>query len=175
MTTTSPLLLRGQATAKRRSRRARGRRGATLVEFAFVAPVFFLILLASIEFSRLNMMRHTAAHAAYEGARTALVPGATADEVFEHDEFYREASKRFARGVVEQRIARLVLVEQHLEIVGVDLDLVVIVVVVALFLLEGEPLLDRRVLGAKLEVELGPRLRLGRFRFRSADPGLDHL
>ncbi len=80
MTTTSPLLLRGQATAKRRSRRARGRRGATLVEFAFVAPVFFLILLASIEFSRLNMMRHTAAHAAYEGARTALVPGATADE-----------------------------------------------------------------------------------------------
>lgn len=50
------------------------------MEFAFVAPLFFLILLASIEFSRLNVMRHTADHAAYEAARTALVPGATAAE-----------------------------------------------------------------------------------------------
>ena len=63
-----------------RSRRASGRCGATLVEFAFVLPLFFLVLLASIEFSRLNVMRHTANHAAYEAARTALVPGATAEE-----------------------------------------------------------------------------------------------
>jgi Flp pilus assembly protein TadG len=80
MTTPTPSRFQRQAPAKRRSRRARDRHGATLVEFAFVAPVFFLILLASIEFSRLNVMRHTAAHAAYEAARTALVPGATADE-----------------------------------------------------------------------------------------------
>ena len=56
------------------------RRGVTAVEFAFVAPVFFIILLASIELSRLNVMRNTADHAAYEGARTGLVPGGTADE-----------------------------------------------------------------------------------------------
>lgn len=56
------------------------RRGATAVEFAIVAPVFFILLLTSIEFSRLNVIRHSADEAAYEGARTAMVPGATAAE-----------------------------------------------------------------------------------------------
>jgi len=56
------------------------RTGATAVEFALVAPIFFLLLLASFEFSRLNVIRHTADHAAYEGARIAMVPGATATE-----------------------------------------------------------------------------------------------
>lgn len=56
------------------------RRGVTAVEFAIVAPVFFLILIASIELSRLSVMRNTADHAAYEAARIALVPGATAGE-----------------------------------------------------------------------------------------------
>lgn len=53
------------------------RRGATAVEFALVAPVFFLILFASFEFGRLNMIRHTAEEAAYEAARAVIVPGAT--------------------------------------------------------------------------------------------------
>jgi Flp pilus assembly protein TadG len=56
------------------------RTGATVVEFAIVAPIFFLIMLASFEFSRLNVIRHTADNAAYEAARHAMVPGATADE-----------------------------------------------------------------------------------------------
>ena len=56
------------------------RRGATVVEFAIVAPVFFLLLFASFEFSRLNVIRHTADNAAYEAARIAMVPGATAGE-----------------------------------------------------------------------------------------------
>jgi Flp pilus assembly protein TadG len=50
------------------------------VEFAIVAPIFFLIMLASFEFSRLNVIRHTADNAAYEAARHAMVPGATAAE-----------------------------------------------------------------------------------------------
>jgi Flp pilus assembly protein TadG len=54
------------------------RRGATVVEFAISAPVFFLFLLAAFEFGWLNVMRHTADNAAYEGARAAMVPGATA-------------------------------------------------------------------------------------------------
>jgi Flp pilus assembly protein TadG len=53
------------------------RRGATAVEFALTAPVFFLFLLAAIEFGWLNVLRHTADNAAYEAARTAMVPGAT--------------------------------------------------------------------------------------------------
>jgi Flp pilus assembly protein TadG len=50
------------------------------VEFAIVVPVFFLLLTAAFEFSRLNVIRHTADNAAYEAARTAMVPGATAAE-----------------------------------------------------------------------------------------------
>jgi Flp pilus assembly protein TadG len=56
------------------------RRGATAVEFALAAPVFFLFLLAAFEFGWLNVIRHTADNAAYEAARTAMVPGATAAE-----------------------------------------------------------------------------------------------
>lgn len=54
------------------------RSGATAVEFAITAPVFFLFLLAAFEFGWLNVMRHTADNAAYEAARAAMVPGATA-------------------------------------------------------------------------------------------------
>jgi Flp pilus assembly protein TadG len=50
------------------------------VEFAFTAPIFFLFLMAAFEFGWLNVLRHTADNAAYEAARTAMVPGATATE-----------------------------------------------------------------------------------------------
>jgi Flp pilus assembly protein TadG len=56
------------------------RRGATTVEFAVVAPVIFFLFLGAIEMTRMNFIRHSAANAAYEGARTAIVPGATADD-----------------------------------------------------------------------------------------------
>ena len=56
------------------------RRGTTVVEFAIVSPVFILLLVASFEFARLNVVRHTADNAAYEAARIAMVPGATAAE-----------------------------------------------------------------------------------------------
>jgi Flp pilus assembly protein TadG len=61
-------------------RTSRLRRGAAAVEFAITAPVFFLFLLAAFEFGWLNVIRHTADNAAYEGARAAMVPGATAAE-----------------------------------------------------------------------------------------------
>lgn len=61
-------------------RRGVARRGAALVEFALVAPIFFLFLMAAFEFGWLNVMRHTADNAAYEAARRAMVPGATAAE-----------------------------------------------------------------------------------------------
>jgi Flp pilus assembly protein TadG len=65
---------------KMRCRRRRLRRGAAAVEFALTAPIFFLFLLAAFEFGWLNVIRHTADNAAYEAARTAMVPGATAAE-----------------------------------------------------------------------------------------------
>ncbi len=71
-----------QTTSSNRNKRslANNRTGATAVEFALVAPIFFLLLLSSFEFSRLNVIRHTADNAAYEAARIAMVPGATAAE-----------------------------------------------------------------------------------------------
>ncbi len=65
---------------RHRNRRLVNRRGATVVEFALVAPVFFVLLVTSFEFSRLNVIRHTADNAAYEAARVGMVPGATATE-----------------------------------------------------------------------------------------------
>jgi Flp pilus assembly protein TadG len=62
------------------SRRRCPRCGASVVEFAIVAPIFFLFLMAAFEFGWLNVLRHTADNAAYEAARAVMVPGATAAE-----------------------------------------------------------------------------------------------
>ena len=61
-------------------RRKPSRRGATIAEFAITAPIFLLFLMGAFEFGWLNVMRHTADNAAYEAARHAIVPGATAAE-----------------------------------------------------------------------------------------------
>jgi len=58
----------------------RKRPGAVTVEFALAAPAFFLLIFAGFEFSRVNMIRNTIANAAYDGARQAIVPGATAND-----------------------------------------------------------------------------------------------
>jgi Flp pilus assembly protein TadG len=61
--------------------RCETRAGTTAVELALVAPVLFLIMFAAIEFARVSSIRHTAANAAYEGARTGILPGASAQAV----------------------------------------------------------------------------------------------
>ena len=58
----------------------KSRRGAALVEFAVVFPMILLIFAGMIEISRILLLQHSADTAAYEGARSAMVPGATADE-----------------------------------------------------------------------------------------------
>ena len=64
---------------KRRSNR-NNRSGATTVEFAIVVPVIFTLFLGTIEMTRLNFIRHSAANAAYEGARKAIIPGSSYTE-----------------------------------------------------------------------------------------------
>jgi Flp pilus assembly protein TadG len=67
------------AAELRACRRRRGyRRGAALVEFALTSSLLFLIVFTAIEFMRVNTIVNTSENAAYEGARTAIVPGATA-------------------------------------------------------------------------------------------------
>lgn len=57
------------------------RNGATTVEIAILLPVFFLLLIGAYDATRVNMLRHTAQAAAYEGARRGVVPGASRSEI----------------------------------------------------------------------------------------------
>lgn len=56
-----------------RSRKINRRRGAYLVEFAFVAVIFFMILFGIIEYGRIIMVRQVMDNATREGARYAVV------------------------------------------------------------------------------------------------------
>lgn len=56
------------------------RKGTTIVEFAVVAPIFFTLIFAGIEFSVIGTIRSTSHNAAYEAARVLVVPGAVAQD-----------------------------------------------------------------------------------------------
>ncbi|MEC9094475.1 MAG: TadE family protein [Planctomycetota bacterium] len=56
------------------------RKGAALVEFALVAPIFLLMVFASIEIIQLNMIKKLVQEAAYFTARDAIVPGASIED-----------------------------------------------------------------------------------------------
>lgn len=53
------------------------RQGSAMVEMAIIVPIFFMILFAGIEFSRVCLVRNAANNAAYQSARQMMVPGAT--------------------------------------------------------------------------------------------------
>jgi TadE-like protein len=85
-------------------------RGQALVEFAFVAPIFFLILYGIVEFGRYVYTVQVLNNAAREGARYAIVHGSTALPkvgptpvgITSDDptgEYVRTVVKRFAVGV----------------------------------------------------------------------------
>ncbi len=57
------------------------RRGAAAVEFAIVAPVFFLLIFGMIEYGRLVMVQQLLTNAAREGARRGVLDGSTTSEV----------------------------------------------------------------------------------------------
>ena len=62
-------------------RTLRNRRGVAVVEFAVVAPVFFVLVFGMIEFGRMVMVQQIITNAAREGTRLAIVPGATTTQV----------------------------------------------------------------------------------------------
>ena len=57
------------------------RQGAVTVEFALMRSIAFMLVLGTIEFSRIFMIRGGVSNAAYQGARRSIVPGATAASV----------------------------------------------------------------------------------------------
>ncbi len=69
------------SSARYRSGKRQRRRGAAVVEFAVVAPVFFLLVFGLIEFGRMVMVQQVITNAAREGCRQAILDGATATEI----------------------------------------------------------------------------------------------
>jgi hypothetical protein len=59
----------------------RKRRGAAAVEFALVAPLFFLLVFGMLEFGRMVMVQQILTNASREGARKAVLDGATLKDV----------------------------------------------------------------------------------------------
>jgi Flp pilus assembly protein TadG len=59
----------------------RKRQGAAAVEFAIVAPLFFLLVLGMIEIGRMVMVQQIITNASREGARIAILDGTTGQEV----------------------------------------------------------------------------------------------
>jgi Flp pilus assembly protein TadG len=57
------------------------RRGATMVEFAVVAPIFFMIVFGVIEFGRGLMVQQLLTNAARNGARTAILGNSSTSDV----------------------------------------------------------------------------------------------
>jgi Flp pilus assembly protein TadG len=62
-------------------REGRRRRGASAVEMAFIAPVFLMLIMGTIESSRLGMVAQLLTTAAREGCRVAVVDGMTQTDV----------------------------------------------------------------------------------------------
>ncbi|MCC6126581.1 MAG: pilus assembly protein [Pirellulales bacterium] len=62
-------------------RSCRKRRGAAAVEFAIIAPLFFLLVFGMIEFGRMVMVQQILTNASREGARKAVLDGSTTTDV----------------------------------------------------------------------------------------------
>jgi Flp pilus assembly protein TadG len=56
-----------------RQRRRHDRRGTSAVEFAFIAPVFFMLVIGMVEFGRAMMVQQALTNAARQGARLATL------------------------------------------------------------------------------------------------------
>jgi Flp pilus assembly protein TadG len=57
------------------------RRGATLIEFAFVAPVFFLLVLGLVEIGRACMVTELITEAARRACRQAIIEGTSTGQI----------------------------------------------------------------------------------------------
>jgi hypothetical protein len=70
-----------QLNVHKMGRSFRRQRGAAAVEFAVVAPVFVLLIFGMIEYGRMVMVQQMLTNASREGARRAVLEGATESDV----------------------------------------------------------------------------------------------
>jgi Flp pilus assembly protein TadG len=64
-----------------RQRRRTARRGATMVEFAFVVPIFFIFVFGMVDIGRGFMVQSLLHNAARVGCRTGVLQGKTTSDV----------------------------------------------------------------------------------------------
>jgi Flp pilus assembly protein TadG len=76
------------------------RRGAAAVEFAIVAPIFFLLIFGMIEFGRAVMVQQIITNASREGARIAVLDGTTHSDVDTAVSNYLQRANLTAPGTV---------------------------------------------------------------------------
>jgi Flp pilus assembly protein TadG len=76
-----------------RRRRKSNRRGVAAVEFAVVAPIFFLFVMGIIEFGRMVMVQQVITNAAREGARVGTLDNSTLTSVTDKVNTYLTAAK----------------------------------------------------------------------------------
>ena len=71
----------------------RNRFGGVAVEFAMVAPIFFLVLFGGIEFASIHITQCAMENAAFEGVRQGIIPGATSDDCYQHAKNILDATR----------------------------------------------------------------------------------
>lgn len=74
-------------------RRARGERGAALIEAAFTMPLLLLVSISVFEFGRAYQHWQILTNAAREGARIASLPGVTNTDITERVQAYMTAGQ----------------------------------------------------------------------------------
>lgn len=74
------------------------RRGAVMAEFAIIFPILFLAIVGIIEFGRAMMIQQILTNAAREGARRAVVPETTDQDVLDLVDNYLVATSLGAPG-----------------------------------------------------------------------------
>ena len=75
------------------SRRARGDRGAAMLEVAMTLPLMLLVAVGIFEFGRAFLCWQVLTNAAREGARVAVLPNADADAVASRVKAYMQAGR----------------------------------------------------------------------------------
>jgi Flp pilus assembly protein TadG len=73
-----------------RKRAADGRRGVAAVEFAIVAPIFFMLIIGMIEIGRATMVQQVLVNASRVGARTACTTSSTQQAAIDEATDYAE-------------------------------------------------------------------------------------
>jgi hypothetical protein len=68
------------------------RRAAAAVEFAVVAPLFFLLVFGMVEYGRMVMVQQIITNGSREGARVAVLDGAATEEVASAVAIYLESA-----------------------------------------------------------------------------------